>query len=87
MVYPADYINKVVCGDCLEVMQGIPDGSIDLVLLVINLKIGGIYGLLAGLHLIIEEKIEVIELEDRIVTEGLDPDKIGLRKKREEEKE
>lgn len=32
MKYPDDYINKVICGDCLEVMKGIPDKSIDLVL-------------------------------------------------------
>lgn len=32
MEYPKDYINKVICGDCLEVMKGIPDKSIDLVL-------------------------------------------------------
>lgn len=29
--WPDDYINKVICGDCLEVMKGIPDGSVDLV--------------------------------------------------------
>ena len=27
-----DYLNKVICGDCLEIMKSIPDGSIDLVL-------------------------------------------------------
>ncbi len=32
MTYPDDYINKVICGDCLEVMKGIPDGAVDLVL-------------------------------------------------------
>ena len=32
MKYPEDYINKVILGDCLEVMKGIPDKSIDLVL-------------------------------------------------------
>ena len=32
MKYPDDYINKVICGDCLEVMKGIPDKSVDLVL-------------------------------------------------------
>lgn len=31
MVWPDDYINKIICGDCLEVMQGIPDGAVDLV--------------------------------------------------------
>ena len=30
--WPSDYINKVICGDCLEVMRGIPDNSVDLVL-------------------------------------------------------
>ena len=25
-----DYINKIICGDCLEVMKGIPDKSVDL---------------------------------------------------------
>jgi len=32
MKYPDDFINKVICGDCLEVMKDIPDKSIDLVL-------------------------------------------------------
>ena len=32
MKYPDDYIDKVICGDCLEVMKGIPDNSVDLVL-------------------------------------------------------
>jgi site-specific DNA-methyltransferase (adenine-specific) len=32
MKYPEDFINKVICGDCLEVMKDIPDKSIDLVI-------------------------------------------------------
>jgi|SRR3990167_2045351 len=32
MKYPDDFINKVINGDCLEVMKDIPDKSIDLVL-------------------------------------------------------
>ena len=32
MTFPDDYLNKVLCGDCLEVMKGIPDKSVDLVL-------------------------------------------------------
>jgi DNA modification methylase len=32
MKYPDDYINQIICGDCLEVMKGIPDKSVDLVL-------------------------------------------------------
>ena len=31
MKYPDDYVNKIICGDCLEVMKGIPDGAVDLV--------------------------------------------------------
>ena len=31
MKWPDDYINKVICGDCLEVMKGIPDGAVDCV--------------------------------------------------------
>ena len=31
MNWPDDYINQVIQGDCLEVMKGIPDKSIDLV--------------------------------------------------------
>lgn len=31
MKWPDDYINKVICGDCLSVMKGIPDGAVDLV--------------------------------------------------------
>jgi len=32
MKYPEDYINKIICGDCLEVMKRIPDKAVDLVL-------------------------------------------------------
>lgn len=32
MTYPQDYINKIIQGDCLELMKDIPDKSIDLVL-------------------------------------------------------
>jgi len=32
MKYPDDFINKIICGDCLEVMKGISDKSVDLVL-------------------------------------------------------
>lgn len=30
MKYPDDFINKIICGDCLEVMKEMPDGCIDL---------------------------------------------------------
>ena len=32
MKYPDDFINKVICGDCLDVMKDIPDNSVDLIL-------------------------------------------------------
>ena len=32
MKYPEDFINKVICADCLDVMKDIPDKSIDLCL-------------------------------------------------------
>lgn len=32
MKWPDDYINKVICGDCLEVMKDIPDGAVDAVI-------------------------------------------------------
>lgn len=31
LVWPSSYINKIICGDCLEVMKGIPDKSVDVV--------------------------------------------------------
>ena len=32
MVWPEDFIDKIICGDCLEVMKGIPDKAIDMIL-------------------------------------------------------
>lgn len=29
--FPTDYINRIVCGDAVEIMEGIPDGAVDLV--------------------------------------------------------
>jgi modification methylase len=31
MQFPNDFINKIICGDCLETMKKIPDNSIDLI--------------------------------------------------------
>jgi len=31
LIWPDDFINKVICGDCLEVLKKIPDGAVDLV--------------------------------------------------------
>jgi site-specific DNA-methyltransferase (adenine-specific) len=33
MKYPENYINKIIHGDCLNVMKGIPDNLIDLIIL------------------------------------------------------
>lgn len=32
MQYPEDFINKIICGDCIEVMRQMPDECVDLVL-------------------------------------------------------
>ena len=32
MTYPDDYLDKIICGDCLEVMPSIPDKSVDMIL-------------------------------------------------------
>lgn len=32
MEYTKEFINKIICGDCLEIMKDIPDNSIDLVI-------------------------------------------------------
>lgn len=29
--YPEDFINKIICGDCLEVMKEMPDKCVDLI--------------------------------------------------------
>jgi len=31
MIFPQDFYNKIICGDCLEVMKDIPDKSIDFI--------------------------------------------------------
>jgi len=31
MNFPEDFINKIICGDCLNIMKQIPDNSVDLV--------------------------------------------------------
>jgi len=32
MIYPDDFIDQIICGDCLEVMKEIPNKSIDMIL-------------------------------------------------------
>lgn len=32
MKYPDDFINKIICGDCLEIMKKIPNECIDLII-------------------------------------------------------
>jgi site-specific DNA-methyltransferase (adenine-specific) len=31
MIYPQDFHNRIICGDCLQIMKDIPDASIDCV--------------------------------------------------------
>lgn len=31
MIYPIDFENKIICGDCIDVMKDIPNQSIDLI--------------------------------------------------------
>lgn len=30
MIYPKDFINKIITGNCVDVMKEIPDNSVDL---------------------------------------------------------
>lgn len=39
--YPNDFINKVICGDCLEFMKDIPDKSVDLIITSPPYNMGG----------------------------------------------
>jgi len=32
MKYPDDFMNKIICGDCLEIIPEMPDGCVDMVL-------------------------------------------------------
>lgn len=32
MEYPGEFINKILCGDCLKVIKHIPDSSVDMIL-------------------------------------------------------
>ena len=32
LVWPESYINKILCGDCLTLMKGIPDKAVDLII-------------------------------------------------------
>lgn len=32
MKYPDDFVNKIICGDCLEVMKKMPDGCVDAII-------------------------------------------------------
>lgn len=41
MEYPNDYINKIICGDCLEVTKGVPNNCIDLIITSPFYNMGG----------------------------------------------
>jgi len=42
--YPDDFINKIICGDCLEVMREMPDCSMDVILTDPPYKDEDVYG-------------------------------------------
>lgn len=42
--YPDDFINKIICGDCLEVMKEMPDGCVDLIITDPPYKLSQRYG-------------------------------------------
>ena len=44
MNYPDDFINKIICGDCLEVMKEMPDESIDFIIADPPFNVGLNYG-------------------------------------------
>ncbi len=29
IIYPDDFINRIICGDCLEIIKEIPDNNVD----------------------------------------------------------
>src|ERR1700693_5041334 len=31
MIYPDDFINKVICGNSLEILKGLPDSCVDMI--------------------------------------------------------
>uniref|UniRef100_A0A6M3JP43 Putative methyltransferase n=1 Tax=viral metagenome TaxID=1070528 RepID=A0A6M3JP43_9ZZZZ len=67
MKYPDDYINKVICGDCLQVMKGIPDKSVDLVLTDPPYGIGAYKtGTMGGGVLAKQSKFEKVEWDSEI---------------------
>ena len=41
MKYPDDFKNKILCGDCVEVMKKMPDNSVDLVITSPPYNMGG----------------------------------------------
>jgi modification methylase len=44
MYWPDDFINKVICGNALKVLEGIPDGAIDIVVTSPPYGVGIKYG-------------------------------------------
>ncbi len=44
MTYPDDFVNKIICGDCIDVMKQIPDKAVDLVVTDPPYNVGKDYG-------------------------------------------
>lgn len=44
MIWPDDYINRIICGDCLEVMEEMPDECVDVCIADPPFNVGKNYG-------------------------------------------
>ena len=54
-----EMLNKVICGDCLEVMKDIPDKSVDLILT--DIPYGGVNRNSNGLRNLDKGKADIVE--------------------------
>jgi len=59
--YPDDFINKVIQGDCLEVMKDIPDNSIDITVTSPPYNVGMDYGELIDDNKPLQEYVDFLE--------------------------
>ena len=72
MNYPEDFINKVIQGDCLEVMKDIPDKSVDLCLTDFPYGVGWKYDIYE------DTEENLIELVNKVMPEILRVSKRAL---------
>ena len=73
MKYPNDFINKIIHGDCLDVMKFIPDNSIDMILC--DLPYGTTkckWDIIIPFELLWEQYKRIIKLQKAILLFGKD---------------